>query len=211
MMRSSPTGRADSAKRTSPAARTVVRVSGGVNSELTKLSTKADSFFRRYRYPEWLEKHSRVVGAIAEALVAARRRAAPPIDAEAVVIGAYLHDIGRSPLLAGDPRDHNILSGLVLAAEGLGSCVELARRHAIYTVLDPELAPHTNEEKLVYVADRRGGQAVEPLDTRARETARRNPKYAADIERAIPLAQALELDVFSHVSFAPDELSEKVR
>ena len=152
-----------------------------------------------------------MVGAIAEALVAARRRAAPPIDAEAVVIGAYLHDIGRSPLLAGDPRDHNILSGLVLAAEGLGSCVELAPRHAIYTVLDPELAPHTNEEKLVYVADRRGGQAVEPLDTRARETARRNPKYAADIERAIPLAQALELDVFSHVSFAPDELSEKVR
>jgi hypothetical protein len=178
---------------------------------LTKLSTKADAFFWRYRYPDWLEKHSRVVGAIAEALVAARRPAAPPIDAEAVVMAAYLHDIGRSPLLAGDPRDHNILSGLVLAAEGLGSCVEIARRHAIYTVLEPELAPRTNEEKLVYVADRRGGQAVEPLETRARETARRNPQYSADIERAIPLAQALELAVFSHVSFAPDELSEKVR
>jgi hypothetical protein len=211
MMRSSPTGRADSATRTSPAARTVVRVSVGVNSELTKLSTKAEAFFGRYRYPDWLERHSRVVGAIAETLVAARRRAAPPIDAEAVVIGAYLHDIGRSPLLAGDPRDHNILSGLVLAAEGLGTCIELARRHAIYTVLDPGLAPRTDEEKLVYVADRRGGQAVEPLETRAKETALRNPKYAADIERAIPLAQALEREVFSHVSFAPDELTEKVR
>jgi len=211
MMRSSPTGRADSATRTSPAARTVVRVLFSVNSELTKLSTKADPFFRRYRYPDWLEKHSRVVGAIAEALVAARRRAAPPIDADAVVIGAYLHDIGRSPLLAGDPRDHNILSGLVLAAEGLGACVELARRHAIYTVLDPELAPRTDEEKLVYVADRRGGQAIERIEERARETAQRNPKYAAEIERAIPLAEALEREVFSHVSFAPDELTEKVR
>src|SRR6267378_975406 len=136
MMRSSPTGRAGSATRTSPAARTVVRPLPRVNSELTKLSTKADPFFRRYRYPDWLENHSRVVGAIAEALVAARRRGAPPIDGEAVVIGAYLHDIGRSPLLAGDPRDHNILSALVLVAEGLGSCVELARRHAVYAVLE---------------------------------------------------------------------------
>jgi 5'-deoxynucleotidase YfbR-like HD superfamily hydrolase len=178
---------------------------------LTKLSTKAEDFFKRYRYPEWLETHSRVVGAIAEALVAARRRGAAKIDAEAVVLAAYLHDIGRSPLLAGDPRDHNVLSGLVLAAEGLEPCVELARRHAIYTVLDPALAPRTAEEKLVYVADRRGGQGVEALEERARDTARRNPKYLAEIERAIPLAKALEREVFADVSFGPDELAEKVR
>jgi hypothetical protein len=178
---------------------------------LTKFSTKADGYFKRYRYPEWLETHSRVVGAIAEVLIAARRRGTTRIDAEAVVLAAYLHDIGRSPLLAGDPRDHNILSGLVLAAEGLDSCVELARRHAIYTVLDPELAPRTSDEKLVYVADRRGGQAVETLEERARDTARRNPKYAADIERAIPLATAVEREVFSDVTFRPEELAEKVR
>jgi nucleotide-binding universal stress UspA family protein len=178
---------------------------------LTKLSTKAEALFKRYRYPEWLETHSRVVGGIAEALVAARRRGAANIDAEAVVLAAYLHDIGRSPLLAGDPRDHNLLSSLVLAAEGLEPCVELARRHAIYTVLDPELAPRTAEEKLVYVADRRGGQSVEPLEERARDTARRNPKYTAEIERAIPLAQAMEREVFADVSFGLDELAEKVR
>jgi len=82
------------------------------------------------------------------------------------------------------------------AAEGLEPCVELARRHAIYTVLDPELAPRTAEEKLVYVADRRGGQGVEALEERARDTARRNPKYSGEIERAIPLAKAIEREVF---------------
>jgi HD superfamily phosphodiesterase len=174
------------------------------------LSTKAEVFFKRYRYPEWLETHSRVVGAVAEALVAARRAGAGKIDSEAIVLAAYLHDIGRSPLVAGDPRDHNILSGLVLAAEGFEPCVELARRHAIYTVLDAELAPRTPEEKLVYVADRRGGQRVETLEERARDTARRNPKYAAEIERAIPLAQAIEREVFADVSFGPNELTEKV-
>jgi metal-dependent HD superfamily phosphatase/phosphodiesterase len=177
---------------------------------LTELSTKADALYRRYRYPDWLEAHSKVVGGIAEALAGARTQGAPRIDAEAAVLAAYLHDIGRSPLLAGDRRDHNILSGLVLAAEGLDGCVEPARRHAIYTVLDPELAPRTSEEKLVYVADRRGGQAVETLEVRARDTARRNPKYAAEIERAIPLAKAIEREVFSDVSFPPDELAEKV-
>jgi hypothetical protein len=175
------------------------------------LSTKADEFYRRYRYPDWLARHSRVVGAIAAALVAGRRPSAAPIDSEAVVLAAYLHDVGRSPLLAGDPREHNILSGLVLAAEGLEACVEPARRHAIYTVLDQELVPRTAAEKLVYVADRRGGQAVEPLEERAHDTARRHPKYAAEIARAIPLAKAIEREVFAEVSFAPDELPEKVR
>jgi 5'-deoxynucleotidase YfbR-like HD superfamily hydrolase len=211
MMRSSPTVSAESATTHLPAARTVRRPSHGVNRKLTKLSTKAQDFFERYRYPEWLETHSRVVGAIAEALVAARRTGAAQIDEEVVVLAAYLHDIGRSPLLAGDGRDHNVLSGLVLAAEGLERCAELARRHAIYTVLDPELAPRTAEEKLVYVADRRGGQSVESLEERARDTARRNPKYAAEIERAIPLAKSIERDVFADVPFGPMELAEKVR
>ena len=175
------------------------------------MSTKAQGFFKRYRYPDWLETHSRVVGGIAEALVAARRQGAPKIDSDVVVLAAYLHDIGRSPLVGGDPRDHNLVSGLVLAAEGLDGCVELARRHAIYTVLDPDLAPRTAEEKLVYVADRRGGQSVEPLEVRAQDTARRNPKYAAEIARAIPLAKEIEREVFADVSFAPDELAGRVR
>src|SRR5256885_15043531 len=211
MMRSARAGTAESATTHLPAARTVGTAKKRVNSKLTELSTKAEEFFRRYRYPDWLETHSRVVGAIAEALVAARRRETSEIDAEAVVLAAYLHDIGRSPLLAGDPRDHNVLSGLVLAAEGLDACVEPARRHAIYTVLDPELAPRTAAEKLVYVADRRGGQAVEPLEERAHDTARRNPKYAAEIRRAIPRAKAVEREVFADVSFGPNELAENVR
>ena len=208
MMRSSPSvACADG----SPVPPTVGTGPARVNSDLTELSTKAERLWDRYRYPDWLAVHSRVVGRIAEALVAGLRSGRQPLEAGPIILGAYLHDIGRSPLLAGDERDHNILSGLVLAAEGLDACVEPSRRHAIYTVLDPVLAPRTAAEKLVYVADRRGGQTVEPLEERARETARRNPKYAAEIARAIPPAKAVEREVFADVSFGPDELSEKVR
>jgi len=109
-------------------------------------------------------------------------------------------------MLTGDMREHNELSALILAAEGLAGSVEPARRHAIYTVLDPTTAPATLADKIVYVADRRGGMKVESVDERARDTARRHPRHASDIARAIPAATALEQEVFGGLPFAPEEL-----
>jgi HD superfamily phosphodiesterase len=170
---------------------------------LTQISTEAGHFFERYAYPEWLRAHSLLVGRIAETLVAARRNIS---EARDIALAGYLHDIGRTPLFAGDPREHNVLSALILAAEGLAGSVEPARRHAIYTVLDPATTPTTLADKIVYVADRRGGMHVESVEVRARDTARRHPRFAADIERAIPIAKALEHEVFAGLPFAPQEL-----
>ena len=171
---------------------------------MTKISTEAEEFFDRYAYPDWLRAHSLLVGRIAETIVSARSDAAG--QARDIALAGYLHDIGRSPLVTGDTREHNELSALILAAEGLAGSVEPARRHAIYTVLDPATAPATLADKIVYVADRRGGMRVESVDDRARDTAQRHPRYAADIERAIPIAKALEHEVFAGLPFAPEEL-----
>ena len=189
----------------SPAANLVTQ-SEGVNSELTQISTEAAAFFDRYAYPDWLRSHSLLVGRIAETLIGARR----DVDGQAreVALAGYLHDIGRSPLVVADTREHNELSALILAAEGLSGSVEPARRHAIYTVLDPATAPATLADKIVYVADRRGGMRVESVEVRARDTARRHPRFAADIERAIPMAKALEREVFAGLAFAPEELEQ---
>jgi HD superfamily phosphodiesterase len=171
---------------------------------LTQISTEATNFFDRYAYPDWLRTHSLLVGRIAETLAAAH--AGVGGAARDVALAGYLHDIGRSPLLAGGTREHNELSGLILAAEGLAGSVEPARRHAIYTVLDPATTPATLADKIVYVADRRGGMRVESVEVRGRDTAQRHPRYAADIERAIPIAKALEHEVFAGLPFAPEEL-----
>ena len=171
---------------------------------MTKISTEAEDFFDRYAYPGWLRAHSRLVGRIAETIVSARRDVRS--QARDIALAGYLHDIGRSPMLTGDMREHNELSALILAAEGLAGSVEPARRHAIYTVLDPTTAPATLADKIVYVADRRGGMKVESVDERARDTARRHPRHASDIARAIPAATALEQEVFGGLPFAPEEL-----
>ena len=175
-----------------------------VNSELTKISTEAEHFFDRYGYPGWLRTHSLLVGRIAETIVSAHADVVS--QARDIALAGYLHDIGRSPLVTGDTREHNELSALILAAEGLAGSVEPARRHAIYTVLDAATAPATLADKIVYVADRRGGMKVESVKERARDTARRHPRYASDIERAIPAATALEKEVFGGLPFAPEEL-----
>jgi HD superfamily phosphodiesterase len=177
---------------------------------VSDVAATAERFFERYAYPDWLRQHSRVVGAIGAALAAARMTAGGGIDVESVTLAAYLHDIGRSPLVKGDPREHNELSALILAAEGLAACVEAARRHAIYTVLDAATAPRTLEEKVVYIADRRGGMAVEPLEARAQDTARRHPKYAEEIARAVPIAKAIEREVFAGLPFGPEDLAARV-
>jgi HD superfamily phosphodiesterase len=171
---------------------------------LTQISTEAEVFFDRYAYPDWLRTHSLLVGRIAETIVAARPDATS--DARNIALAGYLHDIGRSPLVAGNAREHNDLSALILAAEGLAGSVEPARRHAIYTVLDPATAPATLADKIVYVADRRGGMKVETVEERARDTARRHPRYATDIKRAVPMAKALEREVFRGLPFAAEDL-----
>jgi putative nucleotidyltransferase with HDIG domain len=183
---------------------------GGVNARVTDLSTTAERYFERYGYPYWLRDHSRLVGAIANALALARLARGDTVDVETVTLAGYLHDIGRSPLLAGDAREHNELSALILAAEGLPACVEPARRHPIYAVLEPATAPRTLEEKLVNIADRRGGMHIETLEDRAKETTARHPKYAADIARAIPICKAMEREVFAGLPFGIDELAKQV-
>jgi hypothetical protein len=170
------------------------------------LSTIAGAYFERYRYPDWLRTHSRVVGAIATRLAIAHARAGASLDVGAVALGGHLHDIGKSPLLAGDTRDHNVIGPLVLAAEGLPDLVELARRHPVYAPRDPTTVPRTLGEKIVYYADRRGGQRVVTLEERIDEQLARFPELAPLRASDLAMARAIEAEVFSGIGLRPDDL-----
>jgi len=171
---------------------------------------RAERYFDRYRYPEWLREHSRTVGRIAGLLAAASADAGLVVDVEAVALAGYLHDIGKSPLLSGDRRQHEVRSALVLAAEGLPDLVEPARRHPVYALTDSARAPRTLAERIVSLADRRGGLAVVSLEERIAEQAARAPEFAADRPAQLAAARALEAGVFAPLAFRPDELAAQL-
>lgn len=181
---------------------------------MTGLSTvpaaQAERFFDRYRYPDWLREHSRTVGRIAGLLAAASADAGLAVDVDATALAGYLHDIGKSPLLFGDRRQHEALSALVLAAEGLPDLVEPARRHPVYALTDPAQAPRTLAERIVSLADRRGGLRVMSLDERIAEQAARAPEFMADRPAQLAAARALEAAVFAPLAFGPNELAGRV-
>jgi len=174
---------------------------------VTELSTIAESYFLRYRYPRWLRVHSVVVGALATQLAQAHANAGAPLDLRAVGLGGYLHDIGKSPLLSGDGRDHNLVGPLVLAAEGLPELVELSRRHPVYAPRDRSTAPRTLAEKIVYYADRRGGQQVVTLEERIDEQLSRFPELAGRRDADLAMAKAIEAEVFAGIALRPEDLT----
>ena len=171
------------------------------------MEERAEGFFARYRYPDWLGAHSRLVGRAATVLAEAH---AARVDVATVALAGYLHDIGRSPLLAGDPREHHELSALVLRAEGLRDCAELALRHPVYAVLAEATLARTLAERIVYYADRRAGMEILPMEERITETAVRHPRYAADIERSRPIAREIERVVFEGTGLRPEDLGRLV-
>lgn len=179
---------------------------------MTELSTDGllDRLYRRYAYPAYLVTHSEIVGRIAAVLAEAHHAVDGDVDVDRVTRGGYLHDIGRSPLLDGDERDHAELSALVLAAEGMPELGELVRRHPVYTVLDHARAPRNLEEKIVYLADRRGGIAAVSLDERMHEVMARRPEHAESLRRAHPLAREIEREVFAGLPFGPDDLASRL-
>ncbi|HEV2012198.1 MAG TPA: HD domain-containing protein [Candidatus Limnocylindria bacterium] len=171
------------------------------------MSTIAQAFFDRYRYPDWLRTHSALVGAIATRLAAAHAATGMDLDVRTVGLGGYLHDVGRSPLLAGDARDHNVLGPLVLAAEGLPELAELSRRHPVYAPRDPATAPRILGEKIVYYADRRGGQRVVTLEERIDEQLARFPELAQQRASDLAMAKAIEGDVFRGIALRPEDIA----
>jgi len=184
---------------------TIVRTEGP-----PAVAERAAVVFDRYRYPDWLREHSRLVGRIAGLLAAASAEAGVAVDVPAVTLAGYLHDIGKSPLLAGDARPHEALSAFVLAAEGFPDLVEPARRHPVYAPLDPALIPRTLAERIVYLADRRGGQSVVSLDDRFAEQAARHPGFAAQRPAELAAARAIEAAVFAPLPFGPDALAARL-
>ncbi len=156
----------------------------------------AVALHRKYGSGEYVVRHCQAVAMAALLIARELERRGKPIDVEAVVAGALLHDIGRS-------KDQTVRHGLegseILAKEGVDEkVVDIVLRH-VGAGISPEEAkklglpdldyiPRTIEERVVCFADKMvDADRVRPFG----EEVHRFTAKSHDVSRLLALKRGL--------------------
>ncbi|HPH94790.1 MAG TPA: HDIG domain-containing protein [Anaerolineaceae bacterium] len=162
--------------------------------------------------PVNLLKHSQAVAQVAYRLALWLKqsglRSLNPVLAHR---GGLLHDLDKlSSRETGDR--HGELSQRLLDNWGQPELGLIARRHLMDRILNPEEAPATWEEKLVFFADKLvEGYAVVPLNARFEALTTRYASRAEQIWACLPAVEALQTDICCRLDCSPMDLIEKIK
>ena len=152
-------------------------------------------FLQRQGAQENLLGHCRGVAAIAYRLAVWLRQAGCQVDPLLAHRGGLLHDLDKI-----SSRKHNQAHGelgeKLLNEMGYPALAEITRRHVMFSILDPERAPCSWEEKLVYYADKVvEGDRFATLEKRYEGLHLRYPQFSEAMERCRPKILALEAEI----------------
>jgi len=160
--------------------------------------------------PDNIVAHSRMVARLAYRLAVWLRQAGESVDPVITHRGGLLHDLDKiSSRQQG--IDHARLSARLLAERGQPVLAEIARRHLVDSYGDPERAPRTWEEKLVFYADKLvEGDKVVRFPERMAALLERYPDYAEKIRQHAPDVVAVESEICSVLGLSPDPFFERL-
>jgi putative hydrolase of the HAD superfamily len=161
--------------------------------------------------PDHLVDHSKAVGAAAFRLATWLRERGERVDPLLAHRGGLLHDIAKvtSRRLG---AAHNEMGARILSEKGQEALAEIARRHLIYTILDPSTAPATWEEKLVYYSDKVVvGDELASVEVRVKDLCMRYPAAAERIRRCLPRILDLESEICTRLGTTPEEVYDVLR
>ena len=146
--------------------------------------------------------HARAVALHAFRLALALRESGVALDPLLTHRGGLLHDLDKATCHRLG-RAHGELAADLLQALGHGDLAAIARRHLISTILDPESAPQSWEEKLVYYADKVvDGDRLVGLEARIQALCRRYPHRAAQMRACRPAIADLEKEIEARLGAA---------
>jgi putative nucleotidyltransferase with HDIG domain len=154
--------------------------------------------------------HSQAVANTAYLLAVWLREKGEIVDPLLAHRGGMLHDLGKlSSRKFG--MDHGEYAARLLIERRQPALAEIARRHMLGTLLDPQNAPCTWEEKLVYYADKlaEGGNIVTTGERLKALKLRYSQENDQMDQYAIPL-QALEQSICARLGLNPLELIERL-
>jgi len=165
--------------------------------------------------PHNLVAHVHGVAAAAYQMALWLRAAGHHLDPLLAQRGALLHDLAKLKAMERPPEQrigHAELAARMLEDRGEKLLAECARRHPLFAILQPEQAPRSWEEKLVYFADKLvEGARMAGLDERIASLRQRYPNDAEKIAEMAPALYALQDELCAALGFPASELIPRLK
>lgn len=169
---------------------------------------QAKQLWDKYALPERKRRHVALVARVARFLARRMNEVTNlPINQSLLQAGALLHDIDKNiPKLPGE--QHPDAAVRILMEEGMGEVAVLVKTHPLHAILDPAIAPRTQEEKLLYLSDKMVKHEVIGVDARfALWNDEHLPKdQQAILDAAYPKVKALEKELLGPIGIESEEL-----
>lgn len=162
--------------------------------------------------PANLILHVQSVANIAYQLAIWLRAAGEKVDPLLAQRGGMLHDLAKVNSLKKTSINHGEAAARILAEYGQPALAEIARRHILTNLLDESLAPHTWEEKVVYLADKLSeGSRLVTLDQRINALSQRYNRFSAGIQSCLPALHKLQREICTHIHIPEGELTDRLQ
>lgn len=166
----------------------------------------------KYQMPEIKKKHLLAVTRVADYLAKQLVMKGYSVDTPLVHASAMLHDIDKgAPKLPGER--HPDAAVRILNTEGFPAIADLTRKHSLHTILDPNLAPKSLEEKILYLADKMAKYEVITVDRRF-ELWRSEPAIQGEgrviLQNSYSKVKDLENEILSIIGVKPEQLASLV-
>lgn len=175
---------------------------------------QAKQLWEKYALPERKQNHvmlvARVAGYLADQLVKLDKFG--KLDKLLLIAGALLHDIDKNaPKLPGER--HPDAAVRILNEEGMEEVAAIVTTHPLHAILDPAIAPHTIEEKLLFLADKMVKDAVIGVDERFRlwNEERLPAEEQKILDAAYPKVKGLEQDVLDLIGVDAERILGEVK
>jgi putative hydrolase of the HAD superfamily len=174
------------------------------------------TWMRDRALPHTLLLHSYSVAAAAYLMAVWMRQNGENVDPVLAHRGGLLHDLAKIPPAGPGihPTNHGEAAARLLTTYGQPELAQIARRHMLFSLIDPQDAPQTWEEKLVYFADKLvEGSAVVPFEERLQALRRRYKMEEEQhpISEIVPALENLQAEICSAIHIPPADLAPKLR
>lgn len=164
--------------------------------------------WQTYALPEIKQKHSLLVARVAKWIAEQiERKKRLSVNKELLYVAGLLHDIDKNiPWEAGET--HPDAGVRILGSLGYDEVAILVKKHPLHAIVNPEIAPVTLEEKILYLADKMTKYEVLSVDERFslwRAESLTSEEHSV-LDAAYPKVKQLELEICDMIQMTPDEM-----